>query len=125
MKVILFNLSVYKICPYPLVLVYFRIFFSHFLKKHLRDIFLHFFEKNFLMFSQSVEQLGVSKGCNKGGSHLLPNDLRVEALTINIKLCPGVNFTNVLHKAFTCADPKSAKIHWPFCAFGIYMCKNC
>jgi len=26
-----------------------------------------------------------------------------------VKLTPGVNFTNILHKAFTRADPKSAK----------------
>jgi hypothetical protein len=26
-----------------------------------------------------------------------------------MKLTPGVNFTNILHAAFTCADPKGAK----------------
>ncbi len=30
-----------------------------------------------------------------------------ETFTINVQ--PGVNFTNILHTAFTCADLKSAK----------------
>ena len=45
-----------------------------------------------------------------------------------VKLTPGVNFTNILHSAFTHADPKSAKTTvWSsvsFCAFGTSKCKS-
>jgi len=46
-----------------------------------------------------------------------------------MKLTPGVNFTNVLHKAFTLVDPKSVKNAVKssvfFYAFGIYGRKSC
>jgi len=42
---------------------------------------------------------------------------------------PGVNFTKVLHTAFTPVDPKSrkntVKASVSFYAFGIYKCKSC
>jgi len=44
------------------------------------------------------------------------------------KKYPGVNFTNILCPAFTCADTKRAKntvkLLRLFCAFGICACKN-
>ncbi len=47
--------------------------------------------------------------------------------TYVIKLTPGIDFTNILLKAFTHEDPKSAKIltTWMyFCTFGICACKS-
>ena len=38
-------------------------------------------------------------------SHLLEASVK----SVNIPDTPGVNFTNILQAAFTCADPKSAK----------------
>jgi hypothetical protein len=43
-----------------------------------------------------------------------------------MKLTPGVNFINILHKAFTCTDPNSTKNTLKplvFCAFGICLHK--
>jgi len=43
-----------------------------------------------------------------------------------MKLTLGINFINVLHTAFTCADPENGKIQLScqFYAFGIYRHKS-
>ncbi len=46
-----------------------------------------------------------------------------------VKLAPGLNFINILHTTFTCADPRSikktVKLSIFFYAFGINKHKSC